>query len=68
MNFYKLWYITIHCIFFILCFPIRIHVKKLKIESEIISKLANQFRLNFEEGFSIAERSMPQNFLSFCLF
>ena len=58
MNFHKLWYITIHCIFsnifFILYFPIRIHVKQPKIKMGIISKLVNQFRLNFAEGFSIA--------------
>ena len=40
VNFHKLWYIYIHCIFsiifFILVFLIRIHVKHPKIESEII--------------------------------
>ena len=41
-------------ILFILYFPIRIHVNQSKIKSEIISKLVNQFRLNFAEGFSIA--------------
>ena len=58
VNYHNLWYITIQCIlsniFFILCFPIRIHVKQPKIKSGIISKPVNQFRLNFAEGFSIA--------------
>ena len=36
-----------------LCFPIRIHVEQPKIKSGIISKLENQFRFNFAEGFSI---------------
>ena len=52
-NFHKLWYITIQRIssniFFILCFPIRIHVKQPKIKTGIILKLVNQFRLNFAE-------------------
>ena len=34
-------------------FPLRIHVKQPRIKSGIISKLVNQFRLNFAEGFSI---------------
>ena len=54
--------------FFMLCFSIRIHVKQPKIKSGIISKLVNQFRLNFAKGFSIAKKSMPQIFFNFRLF
>ena len=44
-------YLFLHCIFnkqiSYSVFPIRIHVKQPKIKSEIISKLVNQFLLNF---------------------
>ena len=72
VNLYKLWCITIHCIlsnfFSIFYFPIRIHVEKPKSKSAIFFKLVNQFRLNFAEGFGIAQKAMPQNSFSFRLF